>query len=256
MNQEKKNFVKKNKFLILNLVILLLLFVLFLLIGVNAYIQINDNNLSAGARLVPGNEYRFTSAPAYRNVDLRIFYSSGATNDIFMPIKTQAEWSAFYSYHPSTVEITTLSCSMVGTTNWNPTGIYGCSGTNKRCYGGVCRTCSGYIYSDGCSGCAGQGGNACWRDSNGEYSCNSACGSYGGCIQANWDDSSSCTVCNYFRNPNQGHCGDAETNCAPFLWENTWGNTYCSPRSASNNQDCGCVPTGVGSRTRFCVCAY
>lgn len=147
------------------------------------------------------------------------------------------------------------SCTGTGlATNWGA-NLYNCIGSNARCYGGACRTCSGYLYDDGCSGCAGQGGKGCWRTGI-AGSCNTICSSYGGCVQANWNDSTTCVVQKAF-DPNP-------TKCAGFcivnnVWNNypryytyptQWGCGYRGPQM----QNCSDV---VGSYYgRVCVCNY
>ncbi|MDD4563543.1 MAG: hypothetical protein PHF09_01540 [Candidatus Nanoarchaeia archaeon] len=249
----KKKIERKNKFLILNLIILLLIFVLFLLIFVESvYTDIGSVEYY---RLVAGNEYRFSKYSGIGGYAgyTRIVYSSGL--DLFLPLKTNAEWSAFYNYKPSTVTITYPTCEMIGTTNWGTSGIYSCSGANQRCYGNVCRTCSGYMYSDGCSGCAGQGGNACWRHVS--YStntnCNSICSSYGGCISANTNHDTSCTVCKA-QVSSSFDCMYTSNNGPPYHSKGTaWTGTvyWCYYRSYGYNMDCGYNKDGP-----FCVCNY
>ncbi|MBN2100325.1 hypothetical protein JW710_00305 [Candidatus Dojkabacteria bacterium] len=58
------------------------------------------------------------------------------------------------------------------TTGWGE-NLYDCEGENKRCVDGECVTCDGVLFDDGCGGCAGQGGKACWYV--GSASCNSVC---------------------------------------------------------------------------------
>ncbi len=250
-NMKKKEIEKKKKFLILNLIILLLIFVLFfLLIFVeSAYTNIGSVEYY---RLVAGNEYRFSKYSGIGGYGgyTRIIYSSGL--DLFLPLKTNAEWSAFYNYKPSTITFTYPTCEMVGNTNWGPpAGIYGCTASNQRCYGGVCRTCSGYMYGDGCSGCAGQGGNACWRYSSGtSQSCSTYCGSYGGCVTADWNDGGSCPVCKHFVSLNCGYyVGKSAPGRSPGDWINPDKCTYRSGHS----QSCGASSSDMH---RLCVCQY
>lgn len=252
MNKKKK-IERKNKFLILNLIILLLIFVLFLLIFVESvYTDIGSVEYY---RLVAGNEYRFSKYSGIGGYAgyTRIVYSSGL--DLFLPLKTNAEWSAFYNYKPSTVTITYPTCEMIGATNWGTSGIYSCSGANQRCYGNVCRTCDGYMYADGCSGCAGQGGNACWHYNTGRqgYSCTQNCGSYGGCVQADWDDTTSCTICKYYTGSGEDCNYHDNLATLPARVKGAWGTWTCFNRGTSS-QNCG--SSRSENDNRFCVCAY
>jgi hypothetical protein len=241
-----------------------ILIISFLLITISSAIKLVESYTSITTqesfRLIPGTEYRFQKY----STDLRIFYSSAGSNDLFLPLKTQAEWTAFFNYHPSTIEITTLTCSIVGTTNWNPYDIYDCSGSNKRCYGGVCRTCGGVMASDGCSGCASQGGNACWRAGGSGESCTTVCGSYGGCIAKNWNDNG-CVACRAHFGSSLA-CSYESSSASPHRYyrtgTNTWGNGWtdhwCRYRGAAPgysvpSQSCG---SGVSYYSRVCVCNY
>ncbi|XOB40311.1 MAG: hypothetical protein ACKKMR_03310 [Candidatus Nealsonbacteria bacterium] len=142
--------------------------------------------------------------------------------------------------------------------------LYGCISDfrtdNKRCYSGVCRTCEspGYIYDDGCINCAGQGGKACWRYGgdpgifNG-FSCNTACGTRG-CVQANWNDTTSCSVCRHWW---------STANCSTFAsgygyvpaYYNLLGTDTCHYRPSGTSQNCG-LTTGEGWSRRLCVCNW
>jgi len=94
-------------------------------------------------------------------------------------------------------------------TNWgelalDPDYAFACGGDNERCDSGTCRICEfgygdtlnsagGYLSNDGCNGCVGQGGKACWYIGYYEYydqtSCNHICQDHGAqCVQANWND--------------------------------------------------------------------
>lgn len=158
---------------------------------------------------------------------------------------------------------TCYSGSTPQTTNWG-TNLYGCSGANTRCYGGVCRTCDsdGYLYSDSCSGCAGQGGLGCWRrerPATTYVSCLSICSNFGGCVDARWNDTGGCTVCKYFH---------------PSFACNTASNAFvCSydpnsffriiPYTVGTNcmtqiggYMCNVCDASVNNYTRLCVCQY
>jgi len=133
-------------------------------------------------------------------------------------------------------------------TSWGANN-YGCTGTSSRCYNGSCRTCGGWLYSDGCSGCAGQGGMGCWRVGAGGASCNTACSSFGGCVAANWNDTTSCNVC-YHWYPSGGCNGNAGGGYpVRELW---YGN--CIYRSGG--QDCAATVVLWAPESRLCVCQY
>ena len=161
-------------------------------------------------------------------------------------------------YHPDTEADTgCASCSIcsgseIGTctdatpdTNWGA-GLYGCVDADERCVTGTCQDCSdnsGYLYSDGCSGCAGQGGNACWKHGTG--SCNSICSGSGGCVAANWNDNGACTVSKHFYSCSCG--GAMANNAAPTGYSN------CYPRDGTAQSCSAYVST---SWKRECVCKY
>ena len=77
------------------LIILTLLFAIFPTIKiVKSFTTIKtEENFT----LVPGNEYRFQKY----SKDLRIYYSSSALNDLFLPLKTETEWTAFLIIIPA-----------------------------------------------------------------------------------------------------------------------------------------------------------
>jgi hypothetical protein len=151
------------------------------------------------------------------------------------------------------------------TTNWGA-GTYGCTGSNKRCYQGFCKTCtngaSTYFYSDGCSGCAGQGGNVCWRKGTLENNCNTVCTNYssGSCVSANWNDTTSCTVMLYFQ-PSLLSCstyGGSDVGSLPhyeYISKTAiWSANY---RGSSDNQNCSLAPGGADiDEYRVCVCQF
>lgn len=120
---------KNNKTIIYGLLFLCLIF-LFSINFISSYTNVVST--ADYARLSTGDDYRI------EKYTKRVDYT-GTYDDLFLPLKTQAEWDAFVSNPPSGITITDYTCEMTGTTNWDPSGIYGCSGSNKRCYGGVCR---------------------------------------------------------------------------------------------------------------------
>jgi len=145
------------------------------------------------------------------------------------------------------------SCTAVPNNNWGA-DLYWCTGSTSRCYGGVCRTCSGsdvYLTSDGCDGCTGQGGQACWVLGESGQSCDQACASRGGCVNRNWNDVEGCPVCK--------HWYTDWTNCWTATWEGSPAAEYpyeaCGKRYSPINQDCSTYG-GVGIYTRFCLCQF
>jgi hypothetical protein len=144
------------------------------------------------------------------------------------------------------------SCGPV-TTNWGANS-FGCEGNDKRCYNGSCVTCDGYLYNDGCGGCAGQGGKGCWHSSFGQ-SCDTICSSYGGCISANWDDQYH-VVCDYFFHDSASmFISDQSENWAPAFkivdYYDYHG--YACINRDQTNQNCS---TGISDGYRMCVCQY
>lgn len=134
---------------------------------------------------------------------------------------------------------------MIGSTNWNPSNVYDCSGTNKRCYGGVCRTCNGYF----------RYGYQCWHYASGRqgYSCTENCASYGGCYYESFhnDDTSTCEVCRYFVG-GSGCDGGDNTDRAPARVRNTWGTWQCKYRYSASYS----CSSKNGDYNRLCVCNY
>ncbi|XOA42700.1 MAG: hypothetical protein ACKKMO_02720 [Candidatus Nealsonbacteria bacterium] len=93
-------------------------------------------------------------------------------------------------------------CIWAGDTNWGE-GSFGCYGDDRRCSDKSCRTCEGYLFNDGCNGCAKQGSSpnylACWYQGNVGESCDTACSSHdASCVAENWNDDLDCRVCKYW----------------------------------------------------------
>ncbi len=131
--------------------------------------------------------------------------------------------------------------------------LWGCIGANKRCYKGVCRTCSaptGYIASDGfegCVNCSNQGGKACWRLAPLNTSCTTYCNQgFGGCVDANWNDSTNCDAARNFWTCDNCFSGVLKSNPSVFF-------TTCYHRSWSVTQ--GCTDLWA-TEQRLCVCQY
>ena len=158
------------------------------------------------------------------------------------------------------------SCVQSSNTHWNKS-LFGCIGSASRCYGGTCRTCSGGTYTtlfdDGCGGCAGQGGNACWRQGAHLQNCTDACASYGGCVAEDWNSGHDdcgplnnwchCAVCQAMYSDEKYCKGVSLLPEAPYTY---WWflERYCSYRVAPS-QGCNDQPI-LSSGYRLCVCRY
>jgi len=150
-------------------------------------------------------------------------------------------------------------------TNWGA-NQYNCSGTATRCVSGGCRTCNGYLYSDGCNGCAGQGGQACWR-SLASGSCDSGCSSYGGCVTGGtaggWNDDTSCSVCKHFYTDATA-CTTHPYDFFPARYYYTPNTSYCYRRDTTQTpyDNCSvvadpyCSAAGCSGYNRICVCKW
>lgn len=145
------------------------------------------------------------------------------------------------------------------TTNWGA-NLYSCSASNKRCYIGSCKTCTqtmgtntytGVLAIDGCSGCASQGGYVCWRSGTGN--CDTVCTSYGGCVAANWNDDSSCTVLNSVARGGCETCDVDIYDSRPGLFVGEYSVKNCHSRTAGYSQVCSKSVTGF---YRMCACKY
>jgi len=104
-------------------------------------------------------------------------------------------------------------------TNWKD-NLYNCP-TDSRCVSGTCHSCSGIVASDGCSGCANQGGYACWFNGGSGDTCNTACSARGGCISAAWKDPTPCTVCKAL-NAGETRCVSSSQSASPY-WRSSDG---------------------------------
>jgi len=157
--------------------------------------------------------------------------------------------------------VAAASCLATSDTNWGA-NLYNCTGSDKRCYDGACRTCDGYLYSDGCEGCASQGGLGCWHiDTVCGKSCTEVCSTYGGCVDNQWNDSVECNVCKYYQ-PEATLCDLSESDLSPLYFKYMRSKS-CYIRSAAS-QDCdsedpinGCgLLDGSSFVYRLCVCGY
>ncbi len=153
-----------------------------------------------------------------------------------------------------------VPCAGQPDTFWGA-GPAGCDAADQRCYEGECRTCGGYLYDDGCDGCAGQGGKACWHQAGARETCTSYCGDlsvYGGCVEENWNDDINCTVCQQWHS--WGGCYSwSETMIGPSSWTTDEAGTSggnCGYRS-SGTQRCDVANTRESNPVRrYCVCSY
>ena len=144
------------------------------------------------------------------------------------------------------------ACTNSANTNWGA-NLYSCTGAAQRCYSGVCRTCDGYLYSDGCAGCAGQGGNACWRTTtDSSLTCTAVCQNYGNCIPANWNDTTTCTVGMALLGQPAYSCTVEDQPWSPSWLSGKAGWSY-GYRNAARGQGCDQI---TGYNKRICVCQY
>ena len=164
------------------------------------------------------------------------------------------------------------SCE-ANTTYWGAE-TYGCTGSNKRCYSGSCKSCDfydcpfswwndNYLYSDGCNGCAGQGGLACWHLSRSgtdgipqdNESCSTICADHGAgntVVNANWNDSSSCAVIDVLWGGGGGYtCTVSSSGYAPFF--DGYGAIYGYYRSSTVSNNTG---SAGANNYNSCVCQY
>ena len=143
------------------------------------------------------------------------------------------------------------------TTGWGD-NYYNCENTNWRCVSGICTACEGWVYDDGCDGCAGQGGKGCWYLSGMGSTCDSACSAHGGCVDEDWNDNTSCTVGEHFDDCS-GACNGDFSEMSP---SSEWGLLkYCYYRAAHWTAP-GLVPLQCCSgnnglfKYRTCVCDH
>jgi len=109
------------------------------------------------------------------------------------------------------------------------------------------------LASDNCGGCVGQGGMACWHHTTSySLSCTSICETYGGCIAANWNDDTTCSIMKHFF---------STTECAYSGWANSATPAYCDPSVCGSDlryrggaaQNCDASSYAL---KRICVCQY
>jgi hypothetical protein len=143
------------------------------------------------------------------------------------------------------------SCISAPDSGWG-SNLHDCVGSNARCDSGICVTCGGYLASDGCSGCAGQGGNACWHEGSPGASCVDACSGNGGCIDANWNDGNACEVCRHFHS---GTTCSKPSECYTWMGPSYKAGTfdYCHIRDGCNQS---CSSSGSSAISRICACRH
>jgi hypothetical protein len=92
--------------------------------------------------------------------------------------------------------------------------------------------CEGYLSSDNCNGCAG--GEVCWFKGGYGQSCDEVCEGHGGCIQADWNDDTNCSVLKHFFS-----CASCEERSYSEMPDRSRINEgVCGYRSASVSKDC------------------
>jgi len=133
------------------------------------------------------------------------------------------------------------SCTAVSNTNWNA-GLYGCTGSDERCYGGSCITCGGWMNA-----------NYCWYNSG--SSCTVGCGSQGGVYNGTCDwvnDPTDYSTCLHFY-PGAGTIGGAD-RLGPMWCPGAQG--WCGAGAgcryhADGSDDCD---SAIGGVPRQCAC--
>jgi len=139
-------------------------------------------------------------------------------------------------------------------TGWNEYK-YGCN-YKSRCSGGTCYYCNGFLYSDGCNGCAGQGGLACWHSTDQGESCSNYCqdNNFGNCVNANWNDTyNSTTKCPVLRGLDFSCSWGCQNNGEGTFYPAAAWTSLCNVRALGYNQSC----TSYHSLWyRICVCDH
>jgi len=122
------------------------------------------------------------------------------------------------------------------------------------CQAGECvNWCAdGYVHADS------NGVTRCWHmwwTYENHVSCNEVCAEYGGCVQEDWNDDSSCTVMKYFHSIGGVHGGG---ECKPHAatYAPCWSGGSVMWYRSAGSQSCG-QPSPAGSyENRLCVCNY
>jgi len=122
------------------------------------------------------------------------------------------------------------------TTEWGA-GLYGCSGTGRRCLSGSCISCGGWMNA-----------GYCWYNSVASATCTSVCSTRGGVYTGwcDWQDPSDFSTCLHFypgaslwignSAPPQG--GASGTSCTYHSLAGSGGSSYCN--TAYSNVICAC----------------
>lgn len=162
-------------------------------------------------------------------------------------------------------------CSVDEYTNWGA-GFYGCArgtGNNmQRCYDGDCKRCSDgggkmLPWAGTCSYCTSwQSADRlmCWRVKTTQYnlSCTNVCGSFGGCVPQNWDDTTTCQVCQGFF-PTTTSCSPnwSLSNRPRRAWVCFFACWWqCQGRHSEYADNQSCSAEGSGSTYRLCICRF
>ncbi len=129
-------------------------------------------------------------------------------------------------------------CS-AGDTGWGEAEEFGCTGYNRRCFGGNCIECDGKMVN-----------GLCWYEGlNSDNNCNQVCLNEGGVYNnCNWVDSGSCVACKTFHP--SASCATGIYNYAPFYDPDT---DFCY----SAIPDCSVTipsPPYPTDSTRICAC--
>jgi len=147
------------------------------------------------------------------------------------------------------------ACTGAATTGWGE-AEGDCAGTNFRCDAGSCVECGGYVAGDNCSGCAGQGGNACWYAGGTYLSCNTVCNDHGAqCVEAHWQDAADCRTLKHFFTCSYCGLGSKYSDYWP-AWQNS-GTTWCRTTPSYTIPNNNCAAAGANYYTkRICVCTF
>src|SRR3989344_90694 len=119
-------------------------------------------------------------------------------------------------------------------------GLETCSTCSSDC--GDCEVdCPGGTVIDG----------VCWHKSNSGQSCNDVCSNQGKvCVEQNWNDDFSCSVCNILF-PGSVTCDLSATGFAPFFSNSNGG--ACMLRLGEIPQNCALSPSA--DEARLCICS-
>lgn len=102
------------------------------------------------------------------------------------------------------------------------------------------------------TGCGGHKylGNCWYKATTAGQTCSSVCLTHGGCVQAQWNDTTDCAVCRHFTG--SFSCYIMDGSGLPFIADGIcW---YRSTSVTYGNQDCAAVPN-PSTAYRLCVCA-